>query len=44
MAAGTEFAIDKIKNAFTSLLGKQPFSKIKTVDIIRVSGVSHQTF
>lgn len=35
---------EKIANGFISLLNKNDFSAIKTVDIIRESQVSHQTF
>lgn len=35
---------EKIMNGFSSLLNKKYFSEIKTVDIIRESNVSHQTF
>lgn len=35
---------DKITNALISLLHKRDFSEIKTIDIIRESRVSHQTF
>lgn len=35
---------EKITNGFISLLNKKNFSDIKTVDIIKESQVSHQTF
>ena len=34
----------KIMNGFTTLMGEHPLSAIKVIDIIKESGVSHQTF
>lgn len=42
--AATVSTREKITNGFISLLNKKRFSDIKTVDIIKESNVSHQTF
>jgi len=35
---------DKIEKGFLSTLKKEPFAKVKVVEIVKAAGISHQTF